>query len=116
MLGWPLGPQEGLKFVLRAQRGKSTLYPETDCIIPSNLVGLIPRGLEPEVVKMGHMAPGGPRGRAPRGDKQSFLLVQIQYERKGTLYVLGTFILILNDIYFFLFMTRPWIAPFGLAY
>ena len=99
-----------------AQWGKCTLSPETVCRFPSNLVGLIPRGLEPEVVKMGHMAPGGPRGRAPRGDKQSFLLVQIQYERKGTLYVLGTFILILNDIYFFLFMTRPWIAPFGLAY
>ena len=46
-----------------AQWGKCTLSPETVCRFPSNLVGLIPRGLEPEVVHTGHVAPGGPRGR-----------------------------------------------------
>ena len=63
-----------------AQWGKCTLSPETVCRFPSNLVGLIPRGLEPEVVHMGHVAPGGPRGRAPRVNNVAKfnLLVQIQ--------------------------------------
>ena len=37
-------------------------------------------GLELKVVHMGHVAPGGPRGRAPRGNNVAKfnLLVQIQ--------------------------------------
>ena len=48
------------------QREKGTLSPEMVCRFPSNLVGLLPRGLEPEVVHMDPLALGGPRGSAPR--------------------------------------------------
>ena len=50
------------------------------CRFPSNFVGLIPRELEPEVVHMGHVDPGGPRRRAPRENNVAKfnLLVQIQ--------------------------------------
>ena len=62
-----------------SQGGKSTLSPEAVCRFPSNLVGLIPRGLEPEVVHMGHVAPGGSIGRAGANSVAKFnLLLQIQ--------------------------------------
>ena len=51
------------------------------CRFPSNLVGLDPRGLELEVVQMGHVAPGGSGGGGgARGNNVAKfnLLVQIQ--------------------------------------
>ena len=81
ILGWPPGAPRGGQSLGRVPMGKkSMLSPGTVCRFPSNFVGEIPRGLEPEVVHMGHVAPGGPRGRAPRVNNVAKfnLLVHIQ--------------------------------------
>ena len=69
------GPQEGIKVWVGGKEGGGstfTLSPEPTGAVggfPSNFINIVPRGLEPEVVRMSHVAPGGPWGRAPRGKK-----------------------------------------------
>ena len=62
----PPGAPRGGQSLGRGPMGKkSMLSPGTVCRFPSNFVGVIPRGLEPEVVHMGHVAPGGSQGEGP---------------------------------------------------
>ena len=63
-----MGPPEGVKVWVGGLRGKKHIISRNSCRFPSNVVGLIPRGLEPEVVHMDHVALVGLTGRA-RGEK-----------------------------------------------
>ena len=75
----PWGPRGG-QSLGKGPKGGKAHPPEAVCRFPLNVVGLIPSGLEQEVVHMGHVAPGSSRRRAPRGNNVAKfnLLVQIQ--------------------------------------
>ena len=78
----PWGPRGGQSLGRGPKGEKAHLSPETVCRFSSNLVGLIPKGFESEVIHMGPGAPRGPGGwgggQVKNEAKLEYLLVQIQ--------------------------------------
>ena len=74
---------------------------------PLNLIGLIPRGLECEVVHKGHVAPGGQRVEVPQGERsKAFFLSRFKRRER---YFVCTRYLYVNSEGYGLFMT--WDGP-----